>query len=110
MRKPHAAQDVRRLRELNVVVADDLDAISPRIVKVEERTRLRLDASIGKRLANCIFVIDHQPKVAPVVARLFAAGLQRKELVAQVDEGHAVMATAQGEIEQETIERQGLVD
>ena len=38
MRQAHAAQYVRRLGELDVVVADDLDAVAPRIEEVEKWT------------------------------------------------------------------------
>ena len=34
VRRSHAAQDVRRLGELNILVTNDLDAISPRVAEV----------------------------------------------------------------------------
>src|SRR5712675_2804613 len=38
MRQPHAAQHVGCLGELDVVVADDLDAVAPWIQEIEEGT------------------------------------------------------------------------
>jgi hypothetical protein len=46
MRQSHAAQHVRRFRELNIVVADNLDAVAPRIEKVKERAGQRLDPRV----------------------------------------------------------------
>src|SRR5512134_2876732 len=63
MRQPHAAQHVRRLGELDVVIADDLDAVAPRIEKVEKRTWQRLDTGVGQRLADGVLVIDHKSKM-----------------------------------------------
>ena len=48
--------------------------------------------------------------MAAVVGRLRATLLQGQELVAEVDEGVAVAAAADLEVEQAAIERQGLVD
>ena len=86
MRQPHAAQDVRGLGELDVRVADDLDAVAPRVEEVEKRTRQRLDAGVGERGADGLLVVDDESDVTAVVGRLAAALLQREELVAQVDE------------------------
>src|SRR6476646_8981693 len=90
MSQAHAAQNVRRLRELNVVVADDLDAVAPRIAEVEERPRQCFDARLGQCLANGLLVVDDEPKVATVVRGLSASLLQRQKLVAEVDEGHVL--------------------
>ena len=46
MGEPHAGQDIGRLGELDVVVADDLDAIAPWIAKIEERAGQGLDAGV----------------------------------------------------------------
>ena len=62
MRQSHAAQHVRRLGELDIVVADDLDAIAPRVEKVEKRAGQGLDPRIGQRLADGILVVDHKSK------------------------------------------------
>jgi len=45
--KSHPAQDVRRLAELNVFISNDLNAISPRVEKVEKPSGQRLDACVG---------------------------------------------------------------
>src|SRR5512144_2827968 len=111
MRQPHAAQHVRRLRELDIVVPDDLDAVAPRIEKIEKRTRQRFDAGIGQRFADGgLLVIDHKSKMAAVVGGLSTALLERKELVAQIDEGRCLALAAKLEVEQATIEGQSLFD
>ena len=89
MRQSHAAQHVRRLGELDVVVADNLYAVAPRIEKVEKRTGQRLDTRLGERFADCILVVDHKSKVTAVVSTLGTALLQCEELVAQIDEGRS---------------------
>ena len=38
----HAAQDMRRLRELDVVIADDLDAVAPWVEEIKEASRQNL--------------------------------------------------------------------
>jgi hypothetical protein len=60
MRQSHAAQDVRRLGELDIVVTDD--AIAPWVEKVEKRAGQRLDACFGQRLADDILVSTTSPK------------------------------------------------
>src|SRR5512132_4459406 len=110
MRQPHAAQHVRRLRELDIVVPDDLDAVAPRIEKIEKRTRQRFDAGVCQRVADGVLVIDHTPKMTAVVSGLRTALLQREELVAQIDECRSLALTTKFEVEQATVERQGLFD
>jgi hypothetical protein len=90
MRQPHAAQDVRRLGELDIVVGDDLDAITPWIEEIEKRTWQRLDAGVGQCFAHGVLVIDHKSKMAAVVGVLLTALLQRQELVAEIDERRSV--------------------
>jgi len=36
VRQAHTTQNIRRLGELDIVVADDLDSIAPRVPKVKE--------------------------------------------------------------------------
>lgn len=100
MRQPHAAQHVRRLGELDVVIADDLDAVAPRIEKVEKRARQRFDAGVSQRFAYGVLVIDHKAKMTAVVSGLGTALLERKELVAQIDEGRCLALPAKFEVEQ----------
>src|SRR5437763_12360948 len=99
MRQSHAAQHVRRLGELDIVVADDLYAVAPRIEKVEEPAGQRMDAGVGQRRADCFFVVDHKPKVATIVSRLCTALLKREELVAQIDECRSAAFAPKFEIE-----------
>ena len=82
MREPHAAQHVRRLGELDVVVADDLYAVPPRVEEIEELTGQRVHARLCQRLADGVLVIDHESKMAAGVGGLLTALLQRQELVA----------------------------
>ena len=110
MRQSHAAQHVRRLGELDIVVADNLDAIAPRVEKVEKRAGQRLDPGVGQRFADGILVVDHKPKMTSLVSRLSSAFLQCQELVAQIDEGRIGALATKFEIEQSTVERQSLFD
>jgi hypothetical protein len=110
MRQPHAAQHVRRLGELDVVVANDLDAITPRIAEVEERSRQHLDARFRERTADGILVVDDEPEMATAVRRLFASFLKGKELVAQVDERHILVLPAKLELEYPRVERERFLD
>src|SRR5581483_1203684 len=110
MRHTHPAQHMRRLGELDVVVADDLDAVPPRIEEIQEPPRERLDARRGECLAHRFLVIDHEAKMPAVICGLPAALLQREELVAKIDEGHVLALAAQLELEQPAIECQRLFD
>src|SRR5712692_1974632 len=110
MRQPHAAQHVRRLGELDVVVADDLHAVAPRIEEIEKPPRQWLDARPRQRAADGVLVVDHQAEMTAVVGGLAAALLQREELIAQVDEGRAFALAAKLELEQAAVERQRLID
>src|SRR5882724_1213241 len=108
MRQPHAAQYVWRLGELDVVVTDDLDAVAPRIEKVEKPTGEGLDARVGQRLADGVLVVDHKPKMAAVISGLDAALLQREKLIAKIDEGRGAALAPKFEIEQSAVESQSL--
>jgi hypothetical protein len=110
MGQSHTAQHVRRLGELNIVVADNLYAVAPRVEKVEKRAGQRLDPSVGQCLADCILVVDHKSKMAALVSGLSTALLQCEELVAQIDEGRSGALAPKFEVEQSTIERQSLFD
>src|SRR5208282_1901224 len=106
MGEAHAAQDVGRLGELYVVIADDLYAVAPGVEKVEKRSRQRCDAGFQQGLSRRLLVIDHQSEMPPVVRRLRAPLLQREELVTQVDESHRIALAAQFEIEQAAVKSQ----
>ena len=99
MRQSHAAQHVRRFGELDIVVADNLDAIAPRVEKVEKRAGQRLDSGVGQRFADGFPVVDHKSKMAAFVSGLSAALLQREELVAEIDEGRIGALATKFEIE-----------
>ena len=106
----HAAQNMRRLGELDVVVADDLDAVAPRVEEVQEAPGKDLDASSGQCCAHSFLVIDHQPEVSPIVAGLLAAFLKGKKLIAQIDESGVLALAAQREFKQAAVEGQSLLD
>src|SRR5690349_19680743 len=82
MGETHPAQHVRRLGELNVVVADDLYAVAPGVAEIEERARQRLDARRRQRAADRVLVVDHETEMTAIVGGLGAALLQREELIA----------------------------
>ena len=106
----HAAENMRRLRELDVVVADNLDAVAPRVEEVQKSPRQDLDPGFGQRRAHGFLVIDHEPKVTPVVTGLLAAFLKGKKLVAQIDEGGMLALAAQREFEEAPVESQSPLD
>src|SRR5215467_2698665 len=81
MRQPHSAQDVRRLGELDVVVAYDLDTVAPRVEEIKKLTRQWIHARVRQGAADGILVIDHESKMTAVVGRLLAALLEGEELI-----------------------------
>ena len=86
MRQAHAVQNVRGLGELDVVIADDLDAIAPWIQEIKKASGQRLNSRCGEGLAYRLLVIDDQPEMTAIVRSLSAALLQGKELIAEIDE------------------------
>ena len=82
MRQSHAAQHVRRLRELDVFVADDLYSVAPRVEEIEKLTGQRVDAGLRQRTADRVLVINHEFKMTAVVGSLGVALLEREELIA----------------------------
>src|SRR6476646_10560969 len=87
---PNAAQHIRRLGELDVVV--------------EKWAGQRLDPRIGQRLADGILVVDNKPKVTSFVSRLSSAFLPCEELVAQIDKGRSAGFAPKLEVEQLPVE------
>src|ERR1700686_1432540 len=110
MRQSHAAQHVRRLGELDVVVADDFYAVAPRVEEVKKLARQRLDACVGQRLADCVLIVDRKSKMATVISGLRTTLLEREELVAQIDEGRSAAFAPKFKIEQSAVENQSLFD
>ena len=109
MRQSHAAQNVRCLGELDVVVTDNLDAVAPWVEEVEKRARQELDSASASALRTAP-VVDHKSKMAALVGWLGTALLECEELVAQVHEGGSRALTPQFEIEQSAIEGESLFD
>src|SRR5262249_55605727 len=110
MRQSHAAQDVRGLGELDVVVANDLYAVAPGVEEIEKLTGQHLHARLHQGAADGFLVIDHQSKMTAVVGGLSAALLECQKLIAQVDEGRGVASAAKLEFEEATVKRQRFVD
>ena len=52
-------RSIRRLGELDVVVADNLNAIAPRVEEVEKRPGQRLYTRVSERFSYGFLVIDH---------------------------------------------------
>ncbi|SRR6266508_1787106 len=84
MRESHAAQDIRRFRELNIVVPDDLYAVAPGVEKVQKRPGQSLDACLDQCLASSLLVIDYKPKMTAIIGGLRTALLECKELVSEI--------------------------
>ena len=77
---------------------------------LEAPTRHHLHHGRLERAPHLRLVVDDEPEVATVVARLLAALGERDELVAQVEEGHARRPAAQLEGEQPPVEGQRLLE
>src|SRR3954469_15476529 len=110
MRKTHAAKHVIGLGELDVRIADDLDQIAPGVAEVEKWAGRDLDPGGEDRGARRFLVLDHQAEVAAAGRGGIWRLLQREELVAEVDEGHAIFAAAKLEAEEVSVEIERLVD
>src|SRR5262249_14836064 len=110
MQQPHPAQHIRRLGELYIIVADDLYTVAPRIEEIEELTGQRVHTRVRQRVADGVLVINHESKMTAVVRGLSTALLEREELIAQIDEGRGLAPAAKFEVEQATVNRQGLID
>src|SRR5437879_13219261 len=100
MRESHTAQYTRRLGELNILLAVHLDAVAPRIEKVEKRSRQGLDSRVAQCFASGFLIIDHKSEVTPIVGGLRATLLEREELVSEIDEGHRIAFASKLEFEQ----------
>jgi catechol 2,3-dioxygenase-like lactoylglutathione lyase family enzyme len=106
----HTAQDLGRLRELDVAVVDDLDVVAPGVEEVEAASRLDLGTRLFEGVAGRFFVVDDEAEVPLPVRRLRSAFRERDELVADVDERHARRATAQLEVEDPAVELERVVN
>ena len=104
----HPAKDLRRLRELDVAVLDDLDVVAPR---VSERVAAEdLDAGLAGGGEHRGAVVDDEAEVALAVGLAVRALGEREELVAHVDERHPADPAAQLDLEQTSVESQRLVE
>src|ERR1022692_67395 len=110
VREAHTAQHVRGFAELDILVRHDLDAVAPRIAKVEKRSGQSLDACIGQCFASGLFTIDDESKMTSIVGGLCAALLERDELVSKIDERHVIAFASNLEMKQPAIENQRRFD
>src|ERR1700720_988162 len=62
----HAAHDVRGLRELDIVVLDDLDAVAPRVEKIEEWALDHLGAGRLGAFLDARAVVDDKADMPPL--------------------------------------------
>ena len=84
--------------------------VAPRIEEVEAAAGEDAGAGLLQRAPGSFEIVDDQPDVPVRVGLLGTAGRQRDELVAHVDEGHVPPAAAQREVEDPSVELEGLVD
>src|SRR3954453_979495 len=93
--------------ELDVAVANDLEAVAPRVAEVEALpapAAEQLQALALDRGPRGVDVVDDEPEVALLVGRLASPFGDGDELVAHVDERHAAHPPAQLEGEQAAVE------
>src|SRR5215475_6571945 len=110
MRKTHAAEHVGRLAELDVVIAHNLDPVSPRIQKIKKTPGQDRNASRDQSRAECLLVVHHKPEMTSVIGGLPASPLQGDELIPQIDERGILALTAQLEVEEASVERERFLD
>jgi hypothetical protein len=103
-------QNIRSLRELNRSIVNNLDAISPRVTKVEERPRNLLNARRSERPLSGFLVGNNETEMTTVIRRLLASLLQGYELIAEIDEGHMLAFAAKLEFEETPIKGQRFFD
>src|SRR5690242_4768945 len=106
MRQTHPTQHIGRLRELDVVVTDDLYSVAPWITKVKERTVKWGNTGCLECLAGSLLVVDDETEVSTIISGLPPALLKSNKLIAQIDEGHGIALAAQFEFENTPIECQ----
>ena len=86
-------------------MVDDLYAVAPGVAEIETAAAQDVGAHLLQSPPHGLAVVDHEPEVALAVRRGLPPALgQHEELVAHVDEGHAVHAAAQLEVEDAPVE------
>ena len=108
--KPHSAQHVGRLGELDIVVADDLDSIAPRIEEIEKRTRQRLDARAASALRTASLSSTTSPKWRPSSAACLRPFCSARNWSPRSMNAEVFALAAQLELEQTAVEGQRLLD
>ena len=72
MVEPHAAQHVGCFGELNVLIINDLNAVAPWIVEVEERSFKLCEACLSKSTTSGLLIVDNRTEMTTLVGRLLA--------------------------------------
>src|SRR5262245_23887231 len=80
--EPHALEDARSLRELDLAVVDELPAVAPRIAEVVRADDL--DTARTQAAHGLLEVVDDEPDVPAVVGDMRDAAGERDELVSHV--------------------------
>jgi uncharacterized cupin superfamily protein len=84
--------------------------VAPRIEEVQAAARQDACAGLFQRAPGSFEIVDDETDVSVRVGLLGATGRERDELVTHVDEGHALTAAAQREVEDPSVELERLVD
>src|SRR5215469_13672361 len=106
----HCMQYMRRLGELNIGVLDDLDAVSPGVEKIEERSGQEPSARRLDPRAHARAVIDDKAEMPALVFVASFGFHQVDELVAELDESIARAFSPKREIEDLGVKFESLVD
>src|SRR5579863_3293639 len=95
---------MRCLGELDVTVGDHLDAVTPGIEEIEERSLQQFAPRSLDEIADRAAVVDDEADMAGAVT-VFGRDLgQVDELIAHVDESVGLVPAAQGEGEDPRVE------
>ena len=103
-------QHGRRLRELDVAVVDDLDAVSPRIAEVEPAAGQDLDARPPRGPPHRLLVVDDQPEMAIVVAAWARPSLSARNWSPMSRNAMPRRPSAELEGEEPAVERERLLE
>jgi hypothetical protein len=92
------------LSELDIRVLDDLHTISPRISELYPSPGQQWHSRIEELLSNFLFIVYDKAKMAASVGMRTVPFKESNKLIAHIDEGHFLAATAQRELKRLAIE------
>jgi hypothetical protein len=104
----HAPENVIRLSELDVVVRDDFDAISPWIENIQPVIDA-LDAEFVQCPLHRLAVVDDETEMALGIRHLGSTERELDELVAEIDERVVIALAAELEVENRAVKLQRFV-